>query len=158
MSVYRRFATELLPCFVTTNTCDRRRLFSSAAACDLLVRIIYEVRTEIGYQLLAFTVMPDHVHLVLVPPEGRLGQIVQLIKGRFARFYNQRANRSGAVWQSRYHERTLRTETALLRALEYVHHNPVVVGLVSEPEDYRWSSANGTYVTDLGGYFGQAEA
>ena len=87
-----------------------------------------------------------------------LSRVVQLIKGRFARAYNQSAGRAGAVWQSRYHERTLRNETALFRAIEYVHQNPVSARLVLEPQDYPWSSASGRYVTDLDAYLGQAEA
>jgi hypothetical protein len=42
--------------------------------------------------------------------------------------------------------------------MEYVHNNPVAAGFAQKPEDYPWSSANDRYATDLGAYFGQAEA
>jgi len=83
---------------------------------------------------------------------------MQLIKGRFSRAYNTMTARTGALWQNRYHERTLRTEAALFRAMEYVHNNPVAARLASVPEKYRWSTANGKFVTDLDDYLGQAEA
>ena len=158
MSIYRRFPAENLPSFVTTNTSERRRIFTSAAACEMLVRTIYDVRTETGLQLLAFTIMPDHVHLVLVSPTAGLSQVIQLIKGRFSRAYNQHVGRRGPLWQSRYHERTLRNERALVKAVEYVQQNPIAAGLAMNAADYRWSSASGRYQTDFAKYLGQAEA
>ncbi len=60
MSLYRRFTTENLPSLVTTNTSDRRSIFASAFACELLIQILYDVRAESDFQLLAFAIMPDH--------------------------------------------------------------------------------------------------
>ncbi len=96
--------------------------------------------------------------MILVPSIAGLGKAIQLIKGRFARVCNQSVGRTGKVWQSRYHERTLRNEEALVRATEYVHYNPVADRLALEPKDYPWSSANGRYASDLLEYLGQAEA
>ncbi len=158
MSIYRRFDSEHLPSFVTTNTDERRRIFADTPACGLLVRIMYEVRSETRFRLLAFTIMPNHLHLILEPPTSGLSKAVQLIKGRFAHAYNKRAGRAGAVWQSRFHERTLRSESALFRAIEYVHQNPVAARLAPEAEGYPWSTANGRYERDFLDYLGQAEA
>ena len=123
-----------------------------------MIKTFYDIRGETGIQLLAFAIMPDHVHIILVPPTDQLGRVVQLLKGRFARTYNRQRDRSGAVWQSRYHERTLLSDAALSRAMEYVWHNPVVARLVDDPEKYPWCSANRRFETDVARYFGQAEA
>ena len=101
MSIYRRFPSRSQPSFVTTNTYKQVKLFSSAGTCELLVSIIYQIRAELQLTLLAFAVMPDHFHLVVLPPEDGPAQMMQLIKGRFARFYNVQAARDGPVWQSR---------------------------------------------------------
>jgi putative transposase len=158
MSLYRRFDPEGLPSFVTTNTSERRGIFKAARTCELLVRTVYEVRAELKFHLLAFAIMPDHLHLVVVPPEAGLGRVMQLIKGRFSHTYNAKAGSSGPVWQTRYHERTLKTEAALFRAIEYVHNNRVSAHLVATSEDYQWSTANGRYEFDLQEYLGQAKA
>lgn len=121
MSVYRRFSTENFPSLITTNTSERRPIFARGTRCELLIRTIYDILEENRTLLIAFVIMPDHLHLILVPQPGQLGRVVQLIKGRFARAYNQPAGRTGSVWQSRYHERTLRHERALMKAIEYVH-------------------------------------
>lgn len=158
MSIYRRPPTESQPSLVTTNTSQRRPIFTDSSACELLIETLFKVRFETGLLLLAFTVMPDHVHAIVVSEGNDLGRAMQLLKGRFARTYNLRTGDAGPVWQSRYHERTLRSEAALLRAVEYVHQNPVAAGLASGAEAYPWCTASGRHQSDLLRYLGQAEA
>ncbi len=159
MSVYRRFDVIAVPSLVTTNVADRKALFSSQTAARMLIEILYEVWTETGFHFLAFVVMPDHMHLVLGSPAShRLAQVVQLLKGWFSHRYNGITGGSGRLWQSRYHERTLRSESELFAAIEYVHRNPVVAGLIKGASAFPWSSASGEYSTDLEMYLSQAKA
>ena len=152
MSVHRRY-DHSYPSLLTTTCADRQPLFRRAEAARLFIENLYAVRTETTYKLLAFVVMPDHVHLVVVPSAGHaLGQVVQLIKGRFARVYNSQVGSSGSLWQSRYHESALLSEQALVWAVEYVHENPVAGGLVASAEEYPWSSARAEFETDLESY------
>lgn len=65
MSLYRRYDTENQPSLITTNTQQRAPIFASSATCKLLLETLYEVRDETRYQLLAFVIMPEHLHLVL---------------------------------------------------------------------------------------------
>lgn len=89
--------------------------------------------------------MPEHVHLVLASNGARMAKVMQLVKGRFARGCNLRSGTEGSIWESRYHDVTLRSEKAVLEAMRYVLDNPVVAGLSQSPEEYRWSSANPRY-------------
>ena len=113
------------------------------------------LRAELGFALLAYVVMPDHVHLILVPgPAAGLGRIMQFVKGRFARLWNAQQGSSGSVWQARYYESAVRTEVQLARWLQYIDYNPVRAGLASSPEDYPYCSAGGKLATDLEAYLG----
>ncbi len=142
MSVPRRFDGIGLPCLVTTNTDGRKPTFRSDAAIRMLLGVIGEVRRDTGVEIFAWVVMPDHVHLVLrVSPPLAMGRFMQLMKGRFAKRYNEFQSGQGRVWQDRYHARVLASERAVAAAIEYVHHNPVAAGLVTSQEEYRWSSA-----------------
>jgi putative transposase len=86
--------------------------------------------------------MPDHIHLVMRLPETTTTpRVIQLIKGRFAKRYNDRIQSRGSLWQSPYHERVLTNENAVERAVHYVHWNPVQAKLASVPEEFPWSSA-----------------
>jgi putative transposase len=153
MSVWRRFDHHGFPSLVTTNIESRHPLFASTQAALLLLRVLDEVRHEIRIQLIAFVIMPDHLHLVLaIPPKVRLERVMRLIKGRFSNRFNRMRQTRGRIWQERYHERALRNERQLLAAIEYVHGNPVKAGLAGEAESYSWSSANSAYRMDLDAY------
>lgn len=142
MSVWRRYEGHGFPSLVTTNTADRKRIFSSREAVTRLIGVIDEVRIEEGFQVHAYVVMPDHLHMVLSIREGgTMKRVMQLIKGRFAWRHNRECKALGSVWQSRY-ERATRSDEQFNWAVEYVHYNPVAGGLVRCPEDYPWSSAS----------------
>ena len=112
-------------------------MLASRTAASALLRVIAEVRHETRFKLLAFVVMPDHIHLVLaMPPRVKVSRVMQLIKGRFANRYDVAAGRAGALWQTSYHERALRSERDLVAAIEYVHNNPVRAGLASQAESF----------------------
>jgi len=98
----------------------------------MLLEVMGEVRRDTGFELHAWVVMPDHLHFIIqLRGPSKLGRVMQLIKGRFANRYNKVTGSGGNLWQSRYHARVLRSERALNAAIEYVHANPVVAGLVS---------------------------
>lgn len=95
------------------------------------------------YQLLAWCVMPNHVHVLIRPLEPwSVGKIVYSWKRHTARQANEFLNRTGgAFWSLDYYDRFIRDEPHFLRAVDYIHQNPVKAGLCSKPEDWRWSSA-----------------
>ena len=142
MSVYRRFHDHGLPSLITTNLADRSPLFTRPDAATALIRSLVEARDQLHFRLYAWVLMPDHLHLVVgMPPGIRSGAVMRLVKARFARRWNHQMKISGPIWQTRFHERLLTSEKALLAAIDYVHANPVTTGLVLAAEDYTLSSA-----------------
>jgi REP element-mobilizing transposase RayT len=94
------------------------------------------------YRLLAWCIMPNHVHAVVEPTDrNALDRIVHSWKSFTATSANQVLGRSGAFWHRDYFDRFIRDEGHLNRTIEYVENNPVKAGLVSEPAQWRWSSA-----------------
>lgn len=95
-------------------------------------------------RLVAAVVMPDHVHVILVPrrdEEGRplpLVDILQCWKSVTAHRINKLLKRSGPVWEEESFDHVLRSSESLKTKCEYIRQNPVVVGLVQRPEEYRW--------------------
>jgi len=95
------------------------------------------------FELYGLVVMPDHVHLALVPicrPHGPIpiAEIMQAIKGASAHGINKLLHRRGKVWQEESFDRALRKEEQLNEKLCYMLENPVRAGLVSNPLDYPW--------------------
>lgn len=119
------------------------------------------------YTLLAFVVMPNHVHVLLRPLEERreqqieqpepvtktdsdndapryvpLRRITQSLKGYTAREANRLLGRTGQTfWQDESYDHWVRDEAELGRIVSYIEWDPVKSGLVAKPEEWRWSSA-----------------
>lgn len=92
------------------------------------------------YRLLAWCVMPNHVHAVLEQLEDLAGT-VRRWKSWTARGINSALGRSGQVWRREYFDRFARNEHHLRTMIDYVEANPVAAGLVANAADWNWSSA-----------------
>jgi REP element-mobilizing transposase RayT len=93
------------------------------------------------YELYAWCVRSNHVHVVLTPA-WRLKDITQGIKGYTAHEINALQEARGRVfWQDEPYDHWARDEEELLRIIYYIENNPVVAGLCKEPNDWPWSSA-----------------
>jgi REP element-mobilizing transposase RayT len=96
------------------------------------------------YQLRAWVVMPNHVHVVLWPmPNYTLSGIVQSWKGYTAREANKLLGRTGQpFWQPEPFDRWIRNDQEYERCCRYVVNNPVKAGFCKVPEAWPWSSAH----------------
>jgi len=93
------------------------------------------------YDLHAWAVMPNHVHLLLLP-HFALSRVTQWIKGATARDANNLLGRPGQpFWQHESHDHWVRNEKEFNRIVVYIENNPVSAGLALAPEDWPWSSA-----------------
>lgn len=89
----------------------------------------------------AYCLMPNHVHLVLVPSEeDGLRAALSEVHRRYTRRVNFREGWRGHLWQERFHSFVM-DEKHLLASVRYVERNPVAAGLCHHPRDWRWSSA-----------------
>ena len=96
------------------------------------------------YDLDAFCIMPNHVHLVCTPVEKSedvfysLTKILQSLKRHTARQSNLILGRSGAFWQDESYDHIIRNQAELERVIEYVLDNPVKAGLVDDWKKWKW--------------------
>lgn len=96
------------------------------------------------YRLLAWVVMPNHVHVLIEQVEGfRLGDVVHSWKSFSAKEINRRRGSKGSVWAPDYFDRYIRDDAHFAGAKRYIEENPVKAGLVASPEDWEFSSAAG---------------
>ena len=128
--------------FITSTTHARTPVFKDPSTAELFVHELLTLRTELGFLLISYVVMPDHIHLIVVPgPAAGLARIMQHIKGRFARRLHERNGGHGKLWQGRYYETVMRDEASLLRRMTYIEENPLRATLAEEVEQYPYSSA-----------------
>ncbi|KAA6186723.1 transposase [Thiohalocapsa marina] len=94
-----------------------------------------------GTEIWAYCLMPNHVHLVMVPTtEDGLRCALGETHRRYTRMINARQDWCGHLWQERFHSFVM-DEPHLLAASRYVERNPVRAGLCATPEQWPWSSA-----------------
>ena len=103
---------------------------------DLLSEAAHRAEAEIW----CYCLMPNHVHLIIVPTdEDGLRRTFADAHRRYTGYINARMRTTGHLWQGRFGS-VVMDETHLTHALRYVSLNPVRAGLVSRAEDWGWSS------------------
>ena len=122
-----------------SSCCGPHYLGSPAIAKMVTDAILY--RDLRSYQLHAFVVMPNHVHLLMTPLEA-VSKVMQSLKRFTAREGNRMLGLTGLpFWQDENYDRLVRDETEFGRIVHYIEWNPVMAGLAAAPEDFAWSSA-----------------
>ncbi len=109
---------------------DRYRLFL----------LLQEGTARFGYRIHAFCLMTNHLHLALQVGEIPLSRAMQNLSFRYTGWINRRERRTGHLFQGRFKALLVDADSYLLELIRYIHLNPVRVGMVENPEDYRWSS------------------
>ncbi len=108
---------------------------------DLVIARIRRGAEKRLYELFAWVVMANHVHL-LVRPVIKPSEATRRIKGRSAREANLALCRTGQpFWQAESYDHWIRNDEEMTRTTRYIENNPVTAGLTARAEDYRWSSA-----------------
>jgi putative transposase len=94
------------------------------------------------YRLHAWTIMPNHIHVLFSQVAGNsLGAVIASWKRFTAAQANRRLKRSGPFWQKDYWDRFIRDDRHFAAAEAYIDMNPVKAGLTAAPQDWLWGSA-----------------
>ncbi len=130
-----------LPHHVTHRGNRRQRTFFGERDHRLYTRYLAEACAATGTAVWAWCLMPNHVHLVLVPgDEDGLRATLAPLHRRYTWEVNQREGWRGHLWQSRFASFAM-AEAHVHACLRYVELNPVRAGLAARPEQWPWSSA-----------------
>ena len=89
----------------------------------------------------AYCLMTNHIHFLATPDtESGLSNTSKIVGSRYARYMNNRYQRTGTMWEGRHRSSLVQADKYLLACYRYIEMNPVRAGMVSRPEQYRWSS------------------
>ena len=127
---------------MTFSTFHRRKLFVVEIYVRIFLNTLYRYRREGRYDVHAFVVMPEHVHLLLTPAnEVTIERAVQLIKGAYSHELGGIIGRKSEIWERGFTDHRIRSEMDFTHHRNYIHQNPVERGIVNNPSDYRYCSA-----------------
>jgi len=121
---------------VTTVTLNRETIFKESIAADMVLEAILFGRRWRWYYLLSFVIMPDHIHLIIIPRDKNISECMKSIKGFSARRINSVLDRKGLIWQNGFYGYILDSEEKVLSRMRDIEDNPVRKGMVTRPEGY----------------------
>ena len=158
--------------FVATKTYKAYPYFRDKSICEILMDEIGFYSRKLGFMVIGYVIMPDHVHLLIwwdsdEKPELRISDVIGRIKTMTSKRVKRYLFYDGGIeylvkladvgqpnpskfrlWQPGYYDFNVYTEGKLLEKLDYMHGNPVKAGLVASPDNYRWSSYKAYFTED----------
>lgn len=125
---------------------NRQPIFAASADYQMLLDLLDENARKFEVAIHAYVLMSNHFHLLATPQTADgLPQMMQAVGRRYVRYFNDRQQRSGTLWEGRYRSTLIQTERYLLACMAYIDLNPVRAGMVAQARDYPWSS-HGHYI------------
>ena len=140
-SITRHYETNIAY-FVSSVTLNRKHIFIDEKTIALLLLTIEYFKINLDYKIFAYCILPEHFHFIVQPFGKRynLSYIMQMIKGSFSRRFNKIFDSNGQIWQKRFYDEGIRNESMLFQKIEYIHNNPIKHKLVTDRNQYLYSS------------------
>ena len=124
---------------LTTRTADGSLAFAPEEAKRAVVDALAFYRARGDWHLHAYAAMGNHVHLIASETGVGLSNVVRDFKKLV--FRQLRVPDHGRLWERRFGDNAVTHAVEMREVSQYIHNNPVRVGLVRRPQDYFWSSA-----------------
>lgn len=130
------------PHHVTQRGSRKQTVFFSDADYRAYIELICELKEEAAVDVWAYCLLPNHVHLVVVPDNKQgLAKLFGVAHHRYAKRINAENDWCGHLWQERFHSFVM-DESHLLAAVRYIELNPVRAGLCRHADQWEWSSVH----------------
>jgi putative transposase len=130
-----------IPHHVTQRGNRREDVFFADADYRRYLALLGEYSSARGLRVLAYCLMSNHLHLVVVPAEAyTLAAVLKPVHLRYAQHVNWTRGIGGRLWQGRFFSCPM-DEAHTLAAVRYIERNPVRARIVRRAENYQWSSA-----------------
>jgi putative transposase len=128
---------------VTAGTYQKLPHLSSPLRLDFFLDSLFRCARQFGWNLRAWSVLPNHYHFVAASPSdsGNLRKFLGKLHMQTARQLNLLDETPGRKVWFQFWESHITFERSYLARLNYVHHNPARHGVVPLAENYRWCSA-----------------
>lgn len=92
-------------------------------------------------KLLAYCLMPNHLHLLVKQEsDSPISKFITALHTSYAKVFNKKYDKVGHLFQDRFKQVIVESDEQLLHLTRYIHLNPVLAGLMDQPEKYEWSS------------------
>ena len=119
---------------------NHQQIFEEDEDYRVFLRILRKCKNISGFKILAYCLMGNHIHLLIKEDEEKLELIFKRIGVRFVKWYNQKYQRCGHLFQDRFKSEVVDDERYLITVAGYIHQNPVKAGICKNADEYPYSS------------------
>ena len=141
MSRIARVVAVGLPHHITQRGNYQQDVFLNGGNRKQYLTWISEYSVKYGVTVLAYCLMPNHVHFIAVPNKSdSLAKTFNTAHMRYSQYFNKKLKQRGHLWQGRFYSCVL-DQSHFIRAARYIERNPVRAGFVEKPWKWPWSSA-----------------
>lgn len=121
---------------ITSTIHNRAELLKDKQLNSIVAGALRWLHDNNRIELLAYVIMPDHLHFIAILRTGSLSELMQSLKSYTAKKINGILQRKGKLWQDQYHDHALRKEEDLKDVVYYCLNNPVRKRMVEDYRDY----------------------
>ncbi len=119
---------------------NKSKLFLDNADRIQYLSILHSCSVHFHLKIYAYVLMSNHIHLFFKTSKANISETMHRINLDYTTCFNKRHEKTGHLFESRFKSKLVQKDRYFLAVLRYIHLNPVKAGIVSTPEDYRWSS------------------
>lgn len=120
---------------------NQQNIFEEKADYDKLKNTLLAIKEEMGFEIYAYCFMSNHAHIVLKEKKDKdISLIMKRVLTKYARWYNVKYGRSGALIANRYKSIPVEIDEYFVHLIRYIHQNPIRGGIVKCLCEYPYSS------------------
>lgn len=117
----------------------QQNIFEDEEDSERFLQTLKRYQDEMKYEIHAYCLMGNHVHLLIKDVKGELDLIIKKIAGSYAYYFNWKYERSGHLFQDRFKSEVVKDDSYYLALIRYIHQNPQKAN-ISSVQEYQWSS------------------
>lgn len=118
----------------------REKIFFSDSDYELFFKILGECNKLFNLEIHAYSLIPNHYHLLICTPRGNLSRNMRHLNGVYTQSINKKYNTEGSLFKGRFKSILIEKESYLEELVRYIHRNPYEAKLEEEIGQHKWTS------------------
>ncbi len=139
MPRYNRQYSEIKVYHVIIRGINKQNIFLDDKDKTKFLKILIETKEKYEYEIYAYCLMSNHIHIVIYDKKNKLSTIMQSIEISYSLYFNKKYNRIGHLFQNRFLSKKVEDRNYFMQVCRYIHKNPLKAG-IAKTEEYKWSS------------------
>ena len=128
--------------YISCRAAYNEKLFKDKKDYTMYLELLEKYREEYGFKLFAYVLLPQHLHLLIEPPqEVEISDIMHSLNTAYSKYFNSYYNRRGHLFRERFKTCLVEKDIYMADVIEHIHKNPVRLRITDSAADYPYSSA-----------------